>query len=156
MLIVSTHSTPAGWLELAYDEHYIYRAVFTDSASDKQNHACGQLGNLIKDQLAAYTDDPHHRFQLPLKPLGSSYQQLVWNALLVIPVGRTMTYGELASKLQSSPRAIGQACKNNPLALFIPCHRIVGKAGYGGYMGHSDALHYKLSLLQHERLLNRL
>ena len=155
MLIVTTHSTPAGWLELAYDEHYIYRAVFTDSANDKQNQTYRQLSGLIKDQLAAYADNPYHRFQLPLKPLGSTYQQRVWSALLVIPVGQTMTYGELASKLQSSPRAIGQACKNNPLALFIPCHRVVAKTGHGGYMGQIDALHYKLSLLQHESIFNR-
>jgi len=70
--------------------------------------------------------------------------------LLVIPAGRTTTYGDLANKLQSSPRAIGQACKKNPLAIFIPCHRVVGKNNCGGYMGREDALPYKLALLQHE------
>lgn len=147
MLIVSTFKTPAGWLEVAYDEHYIYRATFTETIS---NEAQGPLGALIADQLNAYLHNPHHRFQLPLKPLGSPYQQQVWNALLVIPVGRTLTYGELATKLQSSPRAIGQACKKNPLALFIPCHRVVGKNDQGGYMGCVDALPYKLALLKHE------
>jgi methylated-DNA-[protein]-cysteine S-methyltransferase len=151
-LIVSTFTTPAGWLEVEYDEHYIYRAAFTENSS-KSTVAIepkGQLGTLIAEQLDAYLHNPHHRFQLPLKPLGSPYQQKVWNALLVIPVGRTITYGELATKLQSSPRAIGQACKKNPLTLFIPCHRVVGKNDQGGYMGCVDALPYKLALLQHE------
>ncbi len=149
-LIVSTLMTPAGWLEVAYDEHYVYRAAFTECAGSHPLAARGRLGSLITDQLRAYALNPHYHFQLPLNPLGSSYQQRVWNALLVIPVGRTITYGELASRTQSSPRAIGQACKNNPLALFIPCHRVVGKTNQGGYMGRTSALKYKLALLQHE------
>lgn len=147
MLFVSSFMTPAGRLEVAYDEHYIYRAVFTDTGENKTQ---GALGSLLAEQIDAYNNNPHHRFQLPLKPLGSPYQQQVWNALLVIPVGRTATYGELAATLQSSPRAIGQACKTNPLAVFIPCHRVVGKNNHGGYMGRAEALPYKLALLQHE------
>ena len=150
MLLVSSFLTPAGLLEMTYDEHYIYRAVFIDYCTDKHTEARGSLGTLITEQLNAYADNPHHHFQLPLHPLGSAYQQQVWNALLVIPVGRTMTYGELATTLHSSPRAIGQACKKNPIALFIPCHRVVGKTNPGGYMGRADAVRYKLALLQHE------
>lgn len=140
--------TPAGCIEVSYDEHYVYRAVLGNSAAGK---AQGQLGTKIAEQLEAYQQNPHYHFQLPLKPLGSPYQQRVWNALLVIPVGRTVTYGELATIVQSSPRAIGQACKRNPLALFIPCHRVVGKNDQGGYMGRVDALPYKIALLEHER-----
>lgn len=152
MLIISTFNTPASWLEVAYDGHYIYSAVFTGCPKDKQhNNPYEQMENLIAGQIDAYIHNPHHRFQLPLKPLGSTYQQKVWNALLVIPVGRTMTYGELSTTLQSSPRAIGQACRTNPLALFIPCHRVVGKNNHGGYMGRAKALQYKLALLEHEK-----
>lgn len=151
MLIVTTFVTPAGWLEVAYDEHYIFRSVFIENSCDKNPESRGPLGQLITEQINSYNQNPHHRFQLPLKPLGSPYQQHVWKALLVIPVGRTLTYGELASSLQSSPRAIGQACKNNPLALFIPCHRVVGKNNQGGYMGCVNALPYKLALLEHEK-----
>ena len=148
-LIVSTYLTPAGWLQVGYDEHYVHRAAFTDSGFDNQPYC--RLGMLIAEELSAYLQNPHHRFQLPLKPVGSAYQQRVWNALLVIPVGRTVTYGELSNALQSSPRAVGQACKTNPLTLFIPCHRVVGKDNQGGYMGLARALHYKLALLHHEQ-----
>lgn len=151
MLIVSAFSTPTGWLEVEYDEHYIHRAIFTRSPT--QITAETSLRQTIVQELAQYFTNPHHRFQLPLKPLGTIYQQRVWNALLVIPVGRTVTYGELAKTLQSSPRAIGQACKNNPLALFIPCHRVVGKTNQGGYMGRVDALCYKTYLLAHEGVI---
>jgi methylated-DNA-[protein]-cysteine S-methyltransferase len=152
MLIVSTFLTPAGWLEVAYDEHYIYTALFIENKDNKPIKPRGELGLLINEQLHAYSQQPHHRFELPLKPEGTSYQLTVWNALLVIPSGRTLSYGEFANTLQSSPRAIGQACKKNPLALFIPCHRIVGKNNQGGYMGRADAVNYKLALLKHERL----
>ena len=148
MLIVTSFQTPAGWLEVEYDEHYAHRASFTDLPGLNSSHTA--LSETIAREISSYFDNPHHRFILPLKPQGTLYQQQVWNALLVIPVGRTITYGELAKSLQSSPRAIGQACKNNPLALFIPCHRVVGKNNQGGYMGRADALCYKTNLLQHE------
>ena len=150
MLINSAFKTPFGWLDMTFDEHYIYRAVFTDNPVEKP-HGHSKQAQLIISELGNYTDNCNHRFQLPLKPQGSIFQQRVWNALLVIPVGRTVTYGELANNLQSSPRAIGQACKSNPLAIFIPCHRVVGKNSQGGYMGRADALCYKTSLLQHEQ-----
>lgn len=149
MLIVTAFKTPIGWLEIKYDEHYIYQALFTSTAILTNQKI--KLTETLAQELDSYFKNPHHRFQLPLKPQGTIYQQSVWNTLLVIPVGRTITYGELAQSLQSSPRAIGQACKSNPLALFIPCHRVVGKQDQGGYMGRSDALCYKVGLLEHER-----
>lgn len=147
MLVVSIFTTPWGMLEVVHDEHFVFNASFTQKTATP---AQTDLAKVIANELEAYFADPHHRFQLHLKPKGSLYQQKVWNALLVIPVGRTLTYGELAIKLQSSPRAIGQACKRNPLALFIPCHRVVGKDSLGGYMGNPESITYKEALLTHE------
>lgn len=148
MLIVTSFKTPVGWLEVRYNEHYIFHSIFTDKALSSNTD--NSLTPIIAQELTQYFEDPHYRFRLSLKPQGTTYQQQVWNALLVIPVGRTLTYGELANILQTSPRAIGQACKNNPIALFIPCHRVVGKNNQGGYMGKPEALCYKTSLLEHE------
>lgn len=147
-LIVSTFSTPIGWIEVRYDEHFIHNAIFVEKKTYQPSN--NKTGIFIANEIDAYFSNPHHRFKLSLKPHGSLYQQRVWNELLVIPVGRTLTYGELANTLQSSPRAVGQACKKNPLALFIPCHRVVGKTSQGGYMGLTTALHYKIDLLNHE------
>lgn len=144
---ISIFTTPWGALAVEYDTHFIYRSFFTHAAI---KHAAHPLSALIQHELAAYITNPHHRFQLPLKPHGSAYQLKVLNALLVIPVGRTLTYGELALNIESSPRAVGQACKRNPLALFIPCHRVVGKHDLGGYMGNPESLPYKAGLLAHE------
>lgn len=147
MLVNSVFTTPLGAFEVEYNEHFIFKAFFTSKPNTSINTT---LSELIQSELNAYFANSQHRFQLPLKPHGSPYQQKVWSALLVIPVGRTLTYGELAQNIQSSPRAVGQACKKNPLALFIPCHRVVGKNSMGGYMGNPEALHYKEALLKHE------
>lgn len=149
MFIMSIFKTPIGTFAVEHDEHYIYHAKFVLNRSDFFRVE-GTLGNEIALQLNTYFKNPLFRFQLPLKPMGSLFQQHVWNELLVIPVGRTLTYGELASKLQTSPRAIGQACKSNQVPLFIPCHRVVGKIAIGGYMGCPKAVAIKQALLQHE------
>lgn len=149
MLIATSFATPFGCLAIEFDEHYIYRALFTDTPLPPQPDT--PQSQLIQSELNNYISNSHHPFQLPLKPQGTLYQQRVWKALLEIPAGFTMTYGELSKALQSSPRAIGQACKKNPIALFIPCHRIVGQTTHGGYMGRADALGYKIGLLHHEK-----
>lgn len=148
-LTTSSFSTPLGWFNAMFDEHYIYQAAFTETPCLTQASCAQSL--LLRKELDCYFDNHHYRFQLSLKPEGTVYQQRVWNALMMIPAGRTLSYGELASALQSSPRAVGQACKKNPLTLFIPCHRIVAKTGLGGYMGKKEALAYKTALLQHEK-----
>lgn len=146
---VAIFNTPAGKFSITHDDYFIHRAGFTET-DEHTSPSSHPIVELVSQQLDAYFHDSHHRFQLPLKPHGTLYQQRVWNALLVIPVGRTLTYGELAITLQSAPRAVGQACKKNPLGLFIPCHRVVGKDNQGGYMGQPAALKYKLALLEHE------
>ncbi len=90
---------------------------------------------------------------IEIKSSGTPFQEKVWAALREIPPGQVMTYGELAEKLDSAPRAVGNACRENPLVVMVPCHRAVGKGnqltGYGGKtMG--QAIELKRWLLQHE------
>ena len=72
--------------------------------------------------------------------------------MCAIPCGHVLTYGEIAAQLGSSPRAVGQACGNNPIPIVIPCHRVVAKSGMGGFMHHNGgfALDIKRWLLAHE------
>jgi methylated-DNA-[protein]-cysteine S-methyltransferase len=87
-------------------------------------------------ELEHYLDDPAFRFTVPLAPKGTPFQRRVWDAILDIPAGESRTYGELARKMVTAARAIGQACGANPIALIIPCHRVVGSLGsLGGFMG---------------------
>jgi len=104
-------------------------------------------------QLERYLDDPQWRFTLPLSPSGTAFRRRVWEALTKIPVGESRTYGELARSLHSAPRAVGGACGANPIALVIPCHRVVGSQGWvGGFMGATagDPISIKRWLLTHE------
>jgi len=107
----------------------------------------------VGDQIAAYLRDPDFVFDLPLKLEGTAHQAKVWNMLAAIPRGEVRTYGEIAARIGSSPRAVGQACGSNPIPIIIPCHRVVSKSGAGGFMHQSggDALTIKHWLLQHER-----
>ena len=86
-------------------------------------------------QLAAYFDGTLHHFDLPLAPGGSPFETRVWSAMQAIPYGETRSYGELAASVGSAPRAVGGACGRNPIPIVIPCHRVLAKAGLGGYSG---------------------
>jgi len=104
-------------------------------------------------QLERYLADAQYRFTLPLAPSGTPFRRRVWDALTAIPVGESRTYGEIARKLATAARAVGGACGANPIALVIPCHRVVGSQGaLGGFMGVTagDPIAIKRWLLAHE------
>ncbi len=103
-------------------------------------------------QLEHYRENPDASFDLPLLIEGSALERGVWDAMCAIPRGRTRSYGELARELGADPRAIGQACGDNRLPIIIPCHRVVGADGIGGF-AHSTGgylLEAKRWLLMHE------
>jgi methylated-DNA-[protein]-cysteine S-methyltransferase len=105
-------------------------------------------------QLDAYFAGQLHDFDLPLRPEGSAFELSVWDQMRQIPRGETRTYGELAAALGSAPRAIGGACGKNPIPVIIPCHRVLGKTGLGGYSGEGG-LDTKRKLLALEGALAR-
>lgn len=83
---------------------------------------------------------------------GTAFQKRVWQAIRRIPLGQTRTYGELANQLNTSARAIGMACRTNPLPLVVPCHRVVAANGIGGFCGFTQGnkISIKEWLLTHE------
>lgn len=109
----------------------------------------------VAEQLAAYYADPTHRFSLPLAPVGTPFRLRVWEALQGIPAGHSTTYGELARRLGSSARAVGQALGDNPLPIVVPCHRVLAAHGLGGFnhAGDGYSLDVKRWLLRHEGVL---
>jgi O-6-methylguanine DNA methyltransferase len=95
------------------------------------------------DELRAYAAGGLHAFSVPLRPAGSVFQQRVWAGLRAIPFGGRRTYGDIAASLGSpqAARAVGQACRANPILVFIPCHRVVGRTGAPlGYAGGQELL----------------
>ena len=109
----------------------------------------------IAAALTAYFADPDRPIALPVQLAGTPFQQRVWAAIAAIPAGSTRTYGALSAALGSAPRAIGGACRANPCPLVVPCHRVVGRHGLGGFAGDRDGrlLAIKTWLLRHERAL---
>ena len=110
------------------------------------------LAQMVCEQLTAYFSDAKFHFDLPLKLNDTEHRSKVWQAMRAIPRGQTRSYGDLAVQLQSSPRAVGQACGANPIPIIIPCHRVVSKSGTGGFMHQraGSALDIKRWLLAHE------
>ena len=104
-------------------------------------------------QLEAYLADPAFQFDLPLVTPGTHFRRRVWQAIAAIPTGEVRTYGELARALSSSPRAVGQACGDNPVPIVVPCHRVVAASGALGGFAHNRSgmmLDVKRWLLTHE------
>ena len=96
-----------------------------------------------------YFSGTRKSFSLPLKPIGTVFQQHAWQALQKIPYGKTISYAEEA-RLMNSPkavRAVGNANRHNPLMIIIPCHRVVGSNGHiGGYVGGTERKEWLLRL----------
>jgi methylated-DNA-[protein]-cysteine S-methyltransferase len=100
-------------------------------------------------ELAAYFAGDLTQFAVPLAPGGSAFQQEFYRALCAIPYGETRHYGDLAANLGVSAQAIGQACGANPIPIIIPCHRVLGATGLGGYSG-AGGVETKVALLRLE------
>jgi methylated-DNA-[protein]-cysteine S-methyltransferase len=104
-------------------------------------------------QIERYLADPAVPFALVLAPAGTAFQTRVWHEIDRIPVGESRSYGEIARLLRTAPRAVGNACGANPIALVTPCHRVVGSRGSLGGFGRAsagDPLLIKRWLLVHE------
>ncbi len=128
------------------------RLVFLSPAERTQDPTDLVAERAVRE-LERYLSDPGVRFTVPLAPVGTAFRQRVWNALRGIPRGEARTYGEIARAIASAPRAVGQACGDNPIAVIIPCHRVVGaKGNVGGFMHAEggDPIAIKRWLLTHE------
>jgi methylated-DNA-[protein]-cysteine S-methyltransferase len=104
----------------------------------------------IHSELHDYAFGKLTRFSFALDPHGTPFQRAVWRALLAIPFGQTRTYGEIAAAIgrPQAARAVGAACRANPIGLVIPCHRVIGHDG--ALTGYAGGLALKARLLRHE------
>ncbi len=116
---------------------------------DPGNLTSGPLYEQATAELTAYFAGDLQDFTLPLAPRGSDFQQRFYAALCAIPFGETRTYGDLAKELNVSAQAIGQACGANPIAILIPCHRVLAADGLGGFSG-AGGVEAKVELLKLE------
>ena len=115
--------------------------------------AVSSLAEEAASQLNHFFSNPNFTFSLPITDAITPFQLKVRQALLSIPVGQTMSYGNVAKTIASSARAIAGGCRRNPVPIIVPCHRIIAANGLGGFSGALDGkpLANKKWLLEHER-----
>lgn len=138
-------NTPTGPFEIIETEGKITSATWR--SCDAQDDT--PLLRRAADQVTAYFSGKLRDFDLPMQVAGSPFQQQVCTQIAAIPYGDTVTYGEIAKTLGAPAQAVGRGCGGNPIPLFIPCHRVLGATGLGGFSGGSG-VETKVWLLRHE------
>ncbi|MDR2522654.1 MAG: methylated-DNA--[protein]-cysteine S-methyltransferase [Synergistaceae bacterium] len=136
-------STPLGEMFLVSEESALCGAWFVGQKYFPSLENWQERENSVlkaaAQELRLYFAGKLRKFSIPAHPVGTAFQQKVWMAIAEIPYQHVSSYGELAAKLGSSPRAVGAATGRNPVSLFIPCHRVVGSDGaITGYAGGLD------------------
>lgn len=144
MDLVSEYDSPLGKIVLAADGDALIglwfkgQAHFGAGLREASEGDCAVLRE-TKAWLDAYFAGKTPEALPKLAPRGTAFQQQVWQALLQIPRGETMTYGALAKTLGSHARAVGGAVGRNPISILIPCHRVIGADGtLTGYAGGTE------------------
>ncbi len=148
-------ATPIGPLTLVATGGFLSAVLFQAPPAPEQ--AGAELGRLdpeslapARTQLAAYFAGERTTFDLPVAVVGSAFRRQVWAALTEIPYGRTASYGEIAAAIGApgAARAVGLANHHNPVAVVVPCHRVIGSGG--ALTGYAGGLDRKRWLLAHE------
>ena len=143
MLLVDQIESPIGTIHLAVRGDALVELAFDTPIAGERKKTPASA------RVRAYFDgDVHALDAIEVDPDGTPFQKSVWSLLREIPVGETRSYGQLAKRLGSSARAIGSANRTNPIALVIPCHRVI--AADGTLCGYAGGLDRKRWLLQHE------
>ena len=147
------YESPIGAIGLAETGGKLTRLFWVRKDSDTENFAQAETPVLTEaaKQLAEYFSGTRKAFDLPLNPAGTDFHKTVWRELIAIPYGEVTTYGALAKKIGSPKacRAVGGANNRNPIALIIPCHRVVGHNN--ALTGFAYGLDRKQFLLDLER-----
>lgn len=147
--------SPIGPLGFKIRDNHIYKITFLPvETPEKRDEHC--LAMVIKQALNRYFRAESKYLCLPHIQKGTIFQKTVYNALQHISFGQTISYGEIANRVNSHPRAIGQALKRNSLPLIFPCHRVISKHSIGGFVGESTGplIETKRQLLAWEKDLS--
>ena len=154
-----TIETPVGPVDLIANDTALVAVLFA-SDERREGAAPGPPGHPILEQAEAelreYFDGKRRQFSLPLAPRGTLFQRAVWAALNEIPFGVTCSYADIARKVgrPTAVRAVGAANGRNPIAIIVPCHRVVG--ANGTLTGYAGGLDRKRALLALEGALGQL
>ncbi|MGS2718337.1 methylated-DNA--[protein]-cysteine S-methyltransferase [Eionea flava] len=158
MLFTDTYSSPLGTLLIEASDQGLTRLVFIDTepapsgkhGSPDGENVVNSHTNHAKKELAEYFSGQLQQFTVRLDPKGTDFQRAVWQCLSQIPFGESVSYQDIANSIDNpkAVRAVGAANGRNPIAIIVPCHRVIGKDGsLTGYAWGVDA---KAWLLEHE------
>lgn len=142
------YDTPVGKLCIGEEDGGITRVTWGNFPADAEVGETPLLA-ACKAQLDEYFAGNRRDFDLPLNPKGTDFQKRVWQALTEIPYGETRTYGQIAAAAGNpkAARAVGMANHNNPIAIIVPCHRVIGANGkLVGYAGGMEQKEFLLTL----------
>lgn len=148
-IYTTTMSSPLGPLGLRSDGRALISVTIGSDGED--TGPCEGVLERARAELERYFAGSLRELDLPLAPaFGSPFQREVWRALVAIPYGTTLSYGELARRIgrPGAARAVGRANATNPLAIVVPCHRVIGQDG--SLTGYAGGMEIKRWLLQHE------
>jgi methylated-DNA-[protein]-cysteine S-methyltransferase len=149
------YQSPVGTLEIVSDHESILEINFVRNAFKQHPTQLGKYATPIIKQciteLREYFEGKRQHFDVPINPQGTDFQKSVWNELLRIPYGTTTSYLNIAKSIGdvNAIRAVGTANGKNPIAIIIPCHRVIGNNG--SLVGYSGGMENKKWLLLHEQ-----
>lgn len=143
------YKSQIGILEIVLDEDFVVSLRIVETLVENPKETI--VYQNIKTQLGEYFSGKRKSFDIKIKPNGTEFQRLVWKELRKIPYGETKSYGEIADNIgkKGAARAVGMACNKNPILLFIPCHRVIGKNG--NLTGFAGGIKVKEKLLEIEQ-----
>ena len=149
-LYTTYYSSPLGLIEITGNDEGISAVYFVDERKNNSTKAHPSLKECVY-QLDEYFKGIRKEFGLKLNHSGTDFQKRVWEQLLAIPFGKTVSYLDISKKLgdPNATRAVGNANGSNPICIIIPCHRIIGASGK--LVGYSGGLWRKEWLLNHEK-----
>ena len=146
------YESPVGRLTIFLKDRIIRRITFGQETAEGGFNDDQVLGMRIFEELDAYFAGGLKEFTLDLSAEGTDFQERVWAKLLEIPYGKTLSYSEVAEAIgrPKAVRAVGTACRSNPIPILIPCHRVVGKNGR--LTGYAGGIENKKKLLELENI----
>jgi methylated-DNA-[protein]-cysteine S-methyltransferase len=147
-MVVDTMNTPIGTLVIKASAQGISRVDFIETEEPEVQR--NEITIRCKQQLQEYFDGKRKSFDLPLDQAGTNFQKSIWNCLSRIPFGQAVSYRDIADMVNNrkAVRAVGAANGNNPIAIIVPCHRVIGADRT--LTGYAGGLQRKAWLLKHE------
>ena len=143
--------TPIGQLKITADDNAVNSILFVFNDTEMEEENLNTVVTQCKTELAEYFVGKRKEFDVPVCQAGTEFQQRVWNELMKIPYGKTVSYNDIAMILgdRKSVRVVGSSNGKNKISIIVPCHRVIGKDG--SLTGYAGGMWRKQWLLNHEK-----